>query len=461
MNNQQAPDIRSWRTTTGREPVVRIGVVLDVDEMSTVHMRLPEEDYDLVGKGSPTRTLRDARIEARVSDGTVLVRIDDGVLERAPIWRIVPRKDQPIVRGAGALVRDIVAGRGFHWRKLIDQRLTGVLELRAGSRGLILVNEIPLEPYLAGVITSEMGAECPVEFLKAQCVVARSWLLALTEDMHDGEPFDRCNDDCCQRYQGTDELSPGAIEATVGTRGLALLDEKGGVVDANYSKSCGGISELPEHVWGITKPGLTSIIDAPPGGPESRFSPVTGDTFEEYLSGAWLDDTKVYCSPNIVPPAEFARYLGKVDEGGDYFRWEISMTRAELEETVRTHVPEAVDFAKLTDLRVEARGVSGRATKLTVVYDDAKGEQHQVLLDSEYRIRQALHPGFLYSSAIAIATQRDADGDIEKVTCRGAGWGHGAGLCQIGALGMGLCNIENAAILKHYFPTAKLKTVYP
>jgi SpoIID/LytB domain protein len=461
MANLDAPDIRAWRTTTGREPAVRIGIVLDADDMKSLNIEMPDETYELRGRGCPTRTLRRSRIEARLSGNSVLVRIDNGTLERAPLWRLVPQADQPIVRGTGALVRDIVAGRGFHWRKTLDQHLTGVLELRPARHGLILVNEIAIEPYLAGVITAEMGADCPAEFLKAQCVVARSWLLALTEKMHEGEPFDRCNDDCCQRYQGTDELSEAAITATNGTRGLALLDEQGDVVDANYSKCCGGVSELPEHAWGVPKSGLTSIVDAPPGGVEHRFSPVTGDIFQEYLTGAWIENTKAYCSPNVVPPKDFARYLGRVDETADYFRWTIELTRGQVEEAIRAHVQEAVGFERLHDLRVTSRGVSGRAITLDIEYVDGDGAHQTFTLPNEYRIRQALHPGFLFSSAIAIEMDRDKDGAPERITYRGAGWGHGAGLCQIGALGMGVCGIDHAAILRHYFPSTRLAKAYP
>ncbi|HRX86519.1 MAG TPA: SpoIID/LytB domain-containing protein, partial [Phycisphaerae bacterium] len=443
MANLDAPDIRSWRTTTGREPTVRIGIVLDADDMKVLHIETPDEPYELRGRGCPTRAVRRSRIEARLSDNSVLVRVDNGTLERAPFWRLVPQADQPVEHGCGALVRDVVAGRGFHWRKTIDQHLTGVLELRPARHGLVLVNETSLEPYLAGVITAEMGAECPLEFLKAQCVVARSWLLALTEKMHDGEPFDRCNDDCCQRYQGTDELSDVAIAATTGTRGMALLDSQGKVVDANYSKSCGGVSELPEHVWGVHKPGLSAVVDAPPGGVEHRFNPVTGDVFDEYLNGAWIESTKVYCSPNVVAPKDFARYLGRVDETDDYFRWTIRLARSEIDETIKAHVPEAEDFVRLHDLRVASRGVSGRAISLVVAYLDSAGQHREVTLPSEYRIRQALHPGFLFSSAIAIEIERDAAGVPEQISYRGAGWGHGAGLCQIGALGMGLCGIDH------------------
>jgi SpoIID/LytB domain protein len=202
-------------------------------------------------------------------------------------------------------------------------------------------------------------------------------------------------------------------------------------------------------------------VDAPPGGAEHRFLPITADNFQDYLSGAWLKGTKAYCSPNVVAPRDFGRYLGRVDEGGHYFRWTMTLSRAEVEQSIRAHVPEAEKFERLQDLRVTARGVSGRALKMVLEYVNSAGAHQEFTLPSEYRIRQALHPGFLFSSAIAIEIERDSAGTPRTITYRGAGWGHGAGLCQIGALGMGLCGIDHAAILKHYFPSTKLATVYP
>jgi stage II sporulation protein D len=453
--------MRDWSTKHHREPVVRIGIVLDEDALATVEFQLPQAEYEVGGANAKPARLNGRPLTARLADGQVALRAGDDPEQTAAVWSLAPVHERPLRQGDGVLVRGVVAGRGFHWQKRVDQTLGGRIEIHPGRRGLIVVNELPLEAYLAGVITSEMSGACPVEFLKAQCVTARSWLLALTEPKHQGEPFDRCNDDCCQRYQGTGDLTAAALEATTATRGLALLDTSGRVVDANYSKSCGGVVETPEHVWGRPKPGLSALVDAPADGPEQRFLPVTAERLDEYLDGPWLAQTRIYCSPNVVPEETLGRYLGRVDESGRYFRWTVTYRREELEDLLRAKLPEARDLAQLRDLRVLERGVSGRAGRMEIDFADAGGRVQTVTLPSEYRIREVLHRKFLYSSAFALRIERDAAGLPATITLRGAGWGHGAGLCQIGALGMALEGIDSAAILRHYFPGATLEQVYP
>jgi len=357
-------------------------------------------------------------------------------------------------------VEDIVAGRGFHWQKRQPQELAGSCEILSAGDALVLVNELPLEEYLAGVITAEMNAACPIALLKAQCVVARSWLLAMSEAKHADDPFDRCNDDCCQRYQGCGDLGDAAQRAVVETRGETLLTDAGAVLDANYAKSCGGISEEPQAVWGLDKPGLTAIVDAPPDAPEHQFFPLTEDNLRDYLAGDWVTKAQAYCSLNAVSLEDIGRYLGRVDETDDYFRWRVTQSAADLLATIKHHVPAAARLATLRDIRVVKRGVSGRAARVNVIGADAQGATLEVALDSEYRIRQALHPRFLYSSAILVAAEHDADGNLKEVTLHGAGWGHGVGLCQIGALGMALAGHDYRAICRHYYPTSTLKAVY-
>ena len=455
-----AINIRDWQKDSSREPVVRIGIVLDEDALTTIHLEILDADYRVHREAGASETWRGVSVSARLAGSAVALGIGDGPEQSAGAWRLVPSESAPVHRGQGVLVRGVVAGRGFHWQKCVDQTLCGTIELRPGRQGVVLINELPLEQYLAGVITAEMSGDCPVEFLKAQCVVARSWLLAFSEPKHETDPFDRCNDDCCQRYQGTGGLSSAALEAVSSTRGLALIDVHGNVVDANYSKSCGGISEPPETVWGRPKPGLAAIVDAPPDSPDRRFLPVTDDNLDEYLDGEWLSRTDIYCSPNVVSEDELGRYLGRVDETGKYFRWTTSFHRAELEELLRAKLPEAKDLARLRELKVTARGPSGRASQVDVHFGDHAGKRRRVRVLGEYRIREVLHPKFLYSSAFAVRTERDAAGRPTTITLRGAGWGHGAGLCQIGALGMALTGISGERICRHYFPDAVLKRVY-
>lgn len=452
--------IRDWTLAARCEPTVRIGIILDEDACEVVRLRLPAEPYRLELGGVPAPAVADAALEARRADGGLILRIGAAPPQPAPLVRLSPAVRAPLAPGGGARVHEVTAGRGFHWQKRIDQTLPGTLELRPGARGVVLVNELGLEDYLAGVITAEMGAACPADLLKAQGVVARSWLLALTEPKHADEPFDRCNDDCCQRYQGTGDLNATALAALRDTRGQVLLAPTGQVLDANYAKSCGGISETPVAVWGLAKPGIDPVVDAPPDAPVHRFFPVTEANLDEYLDGAWLAQPRCYCSPQVVPVAAIGRYLGRVDTTDDYFRWTVRYRRAELEALLREKLPAARELAELRDLRVRARGVSGRAYAVELEWTDARGAAVRGRLDSEYRIRQVLHRTFLYSSAFAVRTERTAGGRLAAVTLRGAGWGHGVGLCQIGALGMALSGSDHAAICRHYYPKATLATAY-
>src|SRR5688572_28992314 len=214
--------LRQWKIVSGEEPTVRIGVVLAEDQLSAIEIH-PDAA---------------TKVSAKLDGDALAVQMNDQPPQRMTSWSFAPQKPATPAQGDGALVKGVVAGRGFHWQKKVDQTLAGKLELLPSPRGLILVNELPLEWYLAGVITSEMSSKCPIEFLRAQCITARSWLLAFTEPKHRGQPFDRCNDDDCQRYQGTGDLSKVAVDAVESTRGMCLVAEDK-VVDANYSKSCG------------------------------------------------------------------------------------------------------------------------------------------------------------------------------------------------------------------------------
>lgn len=454
--------IREWTRERGVEPVVRIGIILDQDGQNAVHLDLPIQPYNLTSPGYRDAVLAPrTHVEIRRVGAGLELRSGTAPAQRVPVLRLAPATPTPLTPAAGVLVHDIVAGRGFHWQRRIDQTLAGTLEFSAGRNGVVLVNELPLEDYLAGVITAEMSGACPADLLKAQCVVARSWLLAMTEPKHVDEPFDRCNDDCCQRYQGNGDLSPTALAAARDTRGVTLLAPTGAVLDANYAKSCGGISETPWAVWGLEKPGISPVVDAPPDAPERRFFPVTDENLDEYLDGAWLQTTRCYCSPLVVPVDAIGRYLGRVDTTDDYFRWTMCYARSELEQLLREKLDDARGLAELRDVRVRARGVSGRAYIVEAEWADADGQIIRRRIESEYRIRQVLHRKFLYSSAFAVRPERDAAGALTSVTLRGAGWGHGVGLCQIGALGMALCGIDYETICRHYYPKAQLATVYP
>jgi peptidoglycan hydrolase-like amidase len=313
-----------------------------------------------------------------------------------------------------------------------------------------------------------MSGECPIDFLKAQCVVARSWTLANTERKHADLGIDYCNDDCCQRYQGLDGVTEAARRAVAETAGEVLIAPGGElrVVDANYSKSCGGIAEDPRYVWpDIPKPGLSPLVDAPASSPIRAMYPLGESKVREFLTGGWLERCDAYCSDRAVPPDAIGRYLGRVDTPEGFFRWKVTLRREQLETLLerklfqRLEVPEAERPSRLDRVRVTRRGVSGRATEVVLDYMDRDGRARSFTLSDQYWIRHALHESFLYSSAFLVEETR-AGGVLEEVTLVGAGWGHGAGFCQIGGLGMALQNIGYRNILAHYFPTSTLCKVY-
>ena len=462
--------LRDWTLSAGTEPLVRVGIVTAGDGFSGIRLRLTAErrrlyvlgDSDVHQSTTESELPPYAELEARGAGGRVVLCVNGIARTPAPGLRLLPPVDARQVLENGVIVADVVAGRGFHWEKRIDVTLSGVIEiLPSGDDSILLINELPLEDYLAGVISAEMSGACPVEMLKAQCVAARSWLLAFGEPKHAHEPFDRCNDDCCQRYQGLGGLDDAARNAVAETRGLALLDVAGNVLDANYAKCCGGISETPESVWGASKPGLRAVVDAPSDAPEQQFFPITEANLDEYLDGPWLCDARCYCSPNCVTVAALKRYLGRVDELDDYFRWTVRYSRAELESVLAERLPELSEMRELLGLRVVGRGVSGRAERLEIRWCSNEDAEVMTPVEREYCIRQVLHRSFLYSSAFSIREERDLSGQLKSITLRGAGWGHGVGLCQIGALGMALAGSDFKTICQHYYPDAHMGRVYP
>ncbi|HOW72955.1 MAG TPA: SpoIID/LytB domain-containing protein [Phycisphaerae bacterium] len=459
--------LAAWDMETRQEPSIRVGIILPEDETHQVRLSTPKDDaYRVWLDDMSGPILQGASLEVQIDDRRLVLRGGDTAIGKAGIIRLMPEAEQRLAQGAGALVRGVVTGRGFHWQKRIHTSLNGMLEFRLHEDHLLLVNEVPLEQYLAGVLTAEMSGNCPVEYLKTQVVVARSWVLAFTENKHPDLPFDRCNDDDCQRYHGTTSLTPAAVEAVRATRGQVLVDASGEVIDANYSKSCGGVSETPENTWSVAKAGLVAMVDAPTGSQARRFFPVTEDNLDEYLTGSWLAHTDIFCSPAVVPDDEVTRYIGKVDERGNYFRWQIHYDREDLEQVLRDKFFARQDPGKvatlstLMDIRVTRRGLSGRAIAMDLEYLDPMRQIHLVQLTDQHKIRDALHEKFLYSSAFRIDIERDPDGLPRRITLTGAGWGHGVGMCQIGALGMALKGYTCEQIVRHYFEGIDIYACY-
>jgi stage II sporulation protein D len=459
--------IKAGEFHLGTEPHVRIGVILTEDALPFVDIELPAvgayEFHSGWLKGVVAKPERPMPVRLEALDGKLRIvsRENNAELGSTPEVRLV-HKGGPAVPGPGdgVLVRGVVAGRGFHWAKRIDQTLTGVLEFRAQGNHVMLINELPLEEYLTGVITGEMSGECPPEFMKAQATAARSWLLGQPKPPHPDQPFIWCNDDCCQRYQGTGGWSQQARDAIQACRGEVLITPSGYFCDARYSKNTGGISEDALSVWKAPIECLDAVIDAPRGSFIEKFFPVTESNIDEYLEGDWLKDTDAYAGPNVIPQDALTRYLGRVDEHGEYFRWRVPRTHAELVESLSTRGG-IEDLDAVLELRPRKRGRSGRIEILDVVYLDKSGKQCVKRYLKEYDIRAALSKKFLFSSAFALRdVVRGPRGEITSVTLLGAGWGHGAGLCQMGALGRAFKGQDYRTILLAYFTGARLERAY-
>jgi stage II sporulation protein D len=378
----------------------------------------------------------------------------------------------PVAPDASFLLHDVTIGVKFHWERKEQQRFRGGLRivLRPG-KGLTAINTVPLEEYLASVISSEMSASAPAELLRAHAITSRSWLVAMLErgrlvqapqqpvepitsgttevirwySREDHDMFDVCADDHCQRYQGiTKIISTAAAEAIASTRGVFLVHDNT-VCDARYYKACGGLTDNFPNSWEETDiPYLRSIADAPVQHPPIR----SEGEMERWV----LSSPEAYC--NTRDPAILRQILPSFDqETTDFFRWHVSYTREELEELLRKKA--GVDVGTLMDLVPLQRGPSGRLVRLRIV-----GTQRTLTVGKDLEIRRWLSPSHLYSSAFIVRTERRDDGVPLRFTLYGAGWGHGVGLCQIGAAVMAVRGFAAEDIVRHYFRGAELRKVY-
>lgn len=421
-----------------KEPLLRIGIVLAEDEKKELLFSVPDASYSVSADDKQHPLPPDTEFSASVRDGRIQISsvVDGVVIDAPPPLRISAARPLPLAPRSGAVVNGIVAGRSFHWRKELTQTLPGNLELHLEDGNLVLVNELEFESYVACVVSSEMSARCPAEFAKAQAVAARSWAFVFLNNKHEGKPFTICNDDDCQRYQGTTHCSAETLQAVLMCRGKFLLTPEKHVCPAYYSKSCGGHTEDPAEIFGFHLPGFTCGIDADAKSPQ-----------------------RVFCSPAVVPEGELKTYLGAVDEKGHYFRWTHSLTHDELVRNLEEKF-QLKGVAEVRGLSPERRSKGKRITRLRIRYASSSGEEQDFVLQDQYDIRRALHPSFLFSSAFEMKITREKGGRIGTIEMSGAGWGHGVGLCQIGALGMAMSGRPYAEILKHYFQGCDLVSAY-
>ena len=364
-------------------------------------------------------------------------------------------------------LRGVTIGVNFHWERKEDQRFGNNLKFIVEGDKITAINLIGVEDYLTSVISSEMSATASEELLKAHAVISRSWLLAqmaknkeittskstysaFTEneqerikwyDREDHINFDVCADDHCQRYQGMTRQSTTkvreAIEATWGE----LLKYDGKICDARFSKSCGGAFEEFQNCWeNVRYPYLAKQRDS------KRITELPDLTQEEEAFKWITGSPEAFC--NTTDKEILSQVLNNYDqETTDFYRWRVEYTPEELSALILKRI--GIDFGLVTDLIPVERGTSGRLIKLKIV-----GSKRTLTIGKELEIRKALSPSHLYSSAFVILKENG------KFVLVGAGWGHGVGLCQIGAAVMGAQGYKYKDILLHYYIGASIEKEY-
>lgn len=440
-----------------QEPILHVGIFLPGDESRTIAIEIPPNPvYWLVDDAGTVTPLKGGeQIEFVADEKRVSVLINGARKDSQIRWTVAPAEGEIQIRNkAGIKVRNVVAGRGFHWKKYIDVYLPGSIEVSLSGNHLIMINAVPIEQYLMCVATSEMGAACPSALIESQTIVARSWMLANVEMKHRSLGMDVCNDDCCQRYQGTTYLSEQSIRGALGTAGQVLIHGDK-ICDARYFKSCGGASESFENVWtGGPVEYLDSVLDAPSG----TTHPALPLDSEEKVRH-WIENPPpAFCSPAVVPEKDLKKYLGNVDEEGHYFRWHFRLTQKKI--TALFNLKLNLEASAIKSIEPSKRGKSGRLTSVVINYLDKSHAEKRIVVNDQYVIRETFHDLFLYSSAFIVEEENGTGKVPAAFVLKGAGWGHGVGYCQIGALGMALKGFTTSEIITHYYPGSQLRKIY-
>ncbi len=411
---------------------------------------------------------------------------------------------------------DVTIGVNFHWERKETQTFLGTLRFVVESDKIVAINELPVEKYLESVISSEMSATSSLELLKAHAVISRSWLLAQMKkrrevaesgnnffsfvkkddmlirwyDREDHTIFDVCADDHCQRYQGiTKETSPHVAEAIRQTKGQVLLNGSD-ICDARFSKCCGGMTEEFQYCWENTPKGYlaavrdlvlgvkevkneerrvknsTAIIAEDSSKKTSQANSVSekqddsslfvlhSSLQDEATAEAWIrSNPPAFC--NTIDKKVLSQVLNDYDqETADFYRWKVTLTQEKLQQLIADKLK--MDFGKILDMKAVERGKSGRISKLQII-----GTEKTFTIGKELEIRRTLSDSHLYSSAFVVDKyDEDEQGVPQRFELVGAGWGHGVGLCQIGAAVMGEEGYKYDAILLHYYQGADIKQLY-
>ena len=371
-------------------------------------------------------------------------------------------------------LEDVTIGVNFHWERKEAQTFLGKLRFIVEDNNICAINELPVETYLTSVISSEMRATSSLELLKAHAVISRSWLLAQMEqrkaennnvekqpsffktneeivrwyDREDHKRFDVCADDHCQRYQGiTKAANKHVVEAIQQTAG-EILTSHGEICDARYSKCCGGAVEEFQYCWeNIKKPYLQALPDTLPD-----TTPLPDLTDEAVVRQWILSSPDAFC--NTTDQKVLSQVLNDFDqETTDFYRWTQTYSQAEVKQLLEEKLE--VRFGDIIDLVPLERGKSGRIYRLKIV-----GKERTLIIGKELEIRRALSKSHLYSSAFIVEKADIKDDVPQKFIIKGAGWGHGVGLCQIGAAMMGKQGYRYEEILLHYYKGAEITKAY-
>lgn len=441
------------------EPKISVGII----EAASIRFDLYGE-YLLKGFSKPLN----GEFEAKINSGKIIVLQNGAQIAEESEILFKPSD----VESDSFLLYDVIIGKDFHWMKKEKQRFRGSIKLVLNNNQIHAINFISLEDYLTSVISSEMNPNCSIESLKAHSIISRSWLLAqldkkknkeesittshITEqeiirwyDRQDHQLYDFCADDHCQRYQGVSKVfNDNANAAVMATRGYVLMHNNN-ICDTRFSKCCGGITEAFHNVWENEKHEyLDCNFDY-----KFELDGVSFDLTTEEDFTRWVRSSpNAYC--NTSDPRILSQVLVDFDRSTtDFFRWKVEYSQEELKSIITEK--SGIDFGDLIEFEPIERGGSGRLIKLEIV-----GSKKTITIGKELEIRRILSKTHLYSSAFIITAQNFINGIPQNFVIEGAGWGHGVGLCQIGAAVMSELGHGFDEILLHYFRSAKIQKIY-
>ena len=452
---EDAAEASSTLYNKGKQPDVTVGIV----SAQKIHFSL---NKPYLAKGE------------KVLGEQVVEFSEGGVLWNGNLYSLLTFHPQSA--DASFSLSDVTIGVNFHWERKETQTFLGTLRFVVESDKIVAINELPVEKYLESVISSEMSATSSLELLKAHAVISRSWLLAQMKkrrevaesgnnffsftkkedtlirwyDREDHTLFDVCADDHCQRYQGiTKETSPHVAEAIRQTKGQILMDGEE-ICDARFSKCCGGITEEFQYCWEDTpKTYLTAVRDIALGVEHTQPNLTNEEEAEKWIRF----NPPAFC--NTQDKKILSEVLNDYDqETVNFYRWKETLSQEKLQQLIADKLK--MDLGAILNMKAVERGKSGRISKLQII-----GTEKTFTIGKELEIRRTLSDSHLLSSAFVVDKyDKDEQGVPQRFELIGAGWGHGVGLCQIGAAVMGEQGYHYDAILLHYYQGAEIKKLY-